>query len=104
RNDAQRMVQAAVDTFGGIDVIVNVAGVLRVAPALELTDAQWDETFAVNVKGVFLGAQVAARVMVKQGRGGNIVNIASTAAVVPRIDQAAYCSSKAAVAHLTRCL
>jgi 2,3-dihydro-2,3-dihydroxybenzoate dehydrogenase len=104
RADAQRMAQEAVSRFGGLDVVVNVAGVLRVGPVLELTDAQWDETYAVNVKGVFLGAQEAARVMVQRGSGGNIVNIASNAAVVPRIDQAAYCSSKAAVAHLTRCL
>lgn len=102
RSGAQQMVQRAVETYGRLDVLVNVAGVLRVAPVLELTDQQWDETFAVNTKGVFHCSQEAARLMVAQ-RAGNIVNIASNAAVVPRVDQAAYCASKAAVAHLTRC-
>jgi 2,3-dihydro-2,3-dihydroxybenzoate dehydrogenase len=102
RADAQALVAQTVDRLGRIDILVNVAGILRVAPVLELTDEQWDDTFAVNTKGVFLCSQEAARIMVGQG-GGNIVNIASNAAVVPRIDQAAYCASKAAVAHLTRC-
>jgi 2,3-dihydro-2,3-dihydroxybenzoate dehydrogenase len=103
REGARGMVQVAADTFGGLDILVNVAGVLRVGPLLELTDEQWDETMDVNVKSVFMGSQEAARVMIRRG-GGNIVNIASSAAVVPRIDQAIYGTSKAAVAHLTRCL
>jgi 2,3-dihydro-2,3-dihydroxybenzoate dehydrogenase len=102
RADAKALVAQSVERLGRLDILVNVAGILRVAPVLELTDEQWDDTFAVNTRGVFLCAQEAARVMVGQG-GGNIVNIASNAAVVPRIDQAAYCASKAAVAHLTRC-
>jgi 2,3-dihydro-2,3-dihydroxybenzoate dehydrogenase len=102
REDAGRLVAGTVEAYGRLDILVNVAGVLRVGPVLELTDRQWDETFDVNVKGVFLCSQEAGRVMAGQGAGA-IVNIASNAAVVPRIDQAIYCASKAAVAHLTRC-
>lgn len=102
RADARQLAQTALDRYGQLDTLVNVAGILRAAPVLELTDEQWDETFAVNAKGVFLCSQEAGRLMVAQGNG-NIVNIASSAAVVPRIDQAVYCASKAAVAHLTRC-
>ena len=102
RPSVQSMVAAVRAAFGGVDILVNVAGILRVGPVLELTDEQWDDTFAVNAKGVFLCSQEAGKVMVERG-GGAIVNIASNAALVPRIDQGAYCASKAAVAHLTRC-
>src|SRR5262245_35773643 len=54
RPSVQAMVAAAREAFGGVDILVNVAGILRVAPVLELTDEQWDDTFAVNTKGVFL--------------------------------------------------
>src|SRR5262249_12571501 len=81
REDARRMMQASLDATGRVDVLVNVAGILRVANVLELSDEQWDETFAVNVKGVFLCSQEAARIMAGQ-RSGAIVSIASTAAVV----------------------
>jgi len=76
---AQAMVDAAVDQFGGLDVLVNNAGVARIIPFLETTNADWDFIFDVNCKGVLWCSQAAARRMIEQGRGGKIINLASQA-------------------------
>lgn len=73
------MVSAVVRDLGGIDIVVNNAGILSVEPFLEMKEATWDQVLAVNLKGQFLVAQAAARQMVSQGTGGRIINIASIA-------------------------
>jgi 2,3-dihydro-2,3-dihydroxybenzoate dehydrogenase len=103
--DAQQvrtLVSDTVERFGRLDVLVNAAGILHVAPFLEQTEAEWDESLRVNAKGTFLCGQAAAARMVAQTEGGRIINVASNAARVPRMHNAAYCASKAAVLHLTR--
>ncbi len=100
-------VEAAVDgaerTLGPITTLVNVAGILRPAPVLELSDEDWQRTLAVNATGVFVTARAVARRMVAR-RAGAIVTVASNAAGVPRTRMAAYAASKAAAVQFTLCL
>jgi 2,3-dihydro-2,3-dihydroxybenzoate dehydrogenase len=91
------------DELGSIGILVNAAGVLHTGKVVELSDRQWDDTFAVNTAGVFHMSRAVARRMIGRGRGA-IVTVASNAAGVPRTDMAAYAASKAASAHFTRCL
>jgi D-threitol dehydrogenase (NAD+) len=86
-----------------IDILVNSAGIVRLAPAEELSVADWDATMNVNVRGTFLMCQQAGAMMLAAGRG-RIVNLASQAATVALDQHAAYCASKAAVLGLTRVL
>lgn len=90
--------------LGRLDAWVNVAGVMRPARVLDLTEGELDEVMAVNFKGVFLGAKAAARRMVDAGTGGSIVNVASAIIDGPQPKMAAYGASKAAVSHLSRTL
>jgi 3-oxoacyl-[acyl-carrier protein] reductase len=92
----------AIQLLGGVDVLVNNAGILRMAPLLEMTVDSWDETFAVNVRAMFLTTQVVARRMVADGRGGVVVNMASMGGKLGSPNQAHYAASKAAVISLTR--
>ncbi|MFP2906625.1 2,3-dihydro-2,3-dihydroxybenzoate dehydrogenase [Pyxidicoccus sp. 3LFB2] len=88
---------------GPIDILVNVAGILRMAPTVSLTDADWAATFAVNTHGVFHVSRAVARRMVPR-RSGVIVTVGSNASTVPRMQMAAYAASKAASNMFTRCL
>ena len=96
-------VNQVVSDFGRLDILVNNAGVRVRRPALEVTEADWDEVIDTNLKGVFFCAQAAAKIMIGQG-GGRIINISSQLALVAREDRVAYCSSKAGVANMTRAL
>ena len=87
-------------TIGPIDILVNNAGVWRHTPVLEVEESEWDEVFAVNVKGTLFCTQAVAPEMVRR-RSGKIVNIASVAGFAGTADWSAYCASKAAVISLT---
>ncbi len=98
------MVQRAVEAFGRIDILVNNAGIGRRAPAAEMTETQWDEVLAVDLKGAFLCAQAVGRIMIRQG-GGRIINIASIAAQVGvTTGNANYAAAKGGLVALTRTL
>jgi 3-oxoacyl-[acyl-carrier protein] reductase len=99
---AVSMMQAAIADLGGVDVLVNNAGILRFAPLLDITVDDWDMTFDVNVRAMLLTTQVAARSMIAAGHGGTIVNMASMGGKVGSPNQAHYAASKAAVISLTR--
>lgn len=106
RADADRMVQAAVDRWGHLDIVVNNAGITgsRQAMLAHLTpDEEWDRVMAVNVNGIFRVASAAIRQMLTQD-GGTIINIASVAGFVPFPARAAYDTSKGAVIAFTRAL
>lgn len=98
-----RHIQAIEQNLGAIAGLVNVAGILRCKPAIALTDADWERTFAVNATGVFNVSRSVAKEMIPR-RSGAIVTVGSNAAAVPRQQMAAYAASKAAAAHFTRCL
>lgn len=104
KEQVEAMVAAAVQHFGGIDILVNNAGVETLIPFLDLPEAEWDRVLAVNLKGPFLCTQAAAREMVKAGRGGKVVNIASINSAVALVGQAHYVSSKGGLLLLTKSL
>jgi 2,3-dihydro-2,3-dihydroxybenzoate dehydrogenase len=89
--------------LGPIGILANVAGVLRVGPAVSLSDEDWAATFAVNTHGVFHVSRAVARRMVPR-QSGAIVTVGSNAAGVPRMQMAAYAASKAASTMFTKCL
>src|SRR5436190_11097373 len=91
-----RLVAQTVEQFGKLDVMVANAGIIQVQPILDLTAADWDRTFAVNTRGVFLCFQAAARQIVAQGQGGRLLATASIAAKRGSPFQAHYQASKAA--------
>ena len=89
--------------LGGVDVLVNAAGVITRASALDTTDDEWHRQFAVNVDGTFFLSRAVTRLMVASG-GGAIVNIASMWGTVGGTGHAAYCAAKGAVVQLTRAM
>ncbi|TDT33469.1 GolD/DthD family dehydrogenase [Naumannella halotolerans] len=97
------VVARVVAEHGRLDIVVNSAGVARLADAAELGEDDWDLTLDVNLKGTFFVCQAAAPQMIEQG-GGRIINLASQAASVALAGHAAYCASKAGVNGLTRVL
>ena len=96
-------VDAAVGHFGRLDILVNNAGIAPGNRAEEVREEDLDATLAVNLKGTFLASQAAGRVMIRQG-SGKIINIGSQAGTVALPGESVYCMTKAAIAHLTRCL
>jgi rhamnulose-1-phosphate aldolase/alcohol dehydrogenase len=95
---------AAVEAFGGVDLVVSNAGVASSAPIEETTLAEWERNHAILGTGYFLVARAAFAVLRAQGRGGSIVFVASKNALVAGKSAAAYSSAKAAELHLARCL
>ena len=96
--------QAAALAFGGVDIVVNNAGISISQSLTDHSEENWDKLYDILVKGQFLVSQAGVRVMQKQGFGGDIVNIVSKNAVVAGPNNAGYGSAKAAQAHLTRLL
>ncbi len=96
-------IDATVERFGRLDILVNNAGIAPENPAEDVTEADFDATLAVNLKGTFFASQAAGRVMIRQGYG-RIVNLGSQAGAIALPGESVYCMTKAAIAHLTRCL
>jgi NAD(P)-dependent dehydrogenase (short-subunit alcohol dehydrogenase family) len=101
-DEVERLVDDAARFLGRIDVLINNAGIARKAWFLELDVDEWDATIAVNLRGMFLVARAVARRMVGDGRGGAIVNMASTNALGGEEEFAHYNASKGGVLQLTR--
>jgi NAD(P)-dependent dehydrogenase (short-subunit alcohol dehydrogenase family) len=98
------MVDRVVETYGTIDFALNIAGIVNFYPVHEAPPDEWKKVLDVNLFGVFLCAQAAAKIMVDQKKKGSIVNMASMSAHIINVPQrtSSYCTSKAAVVHLTK--
>ena len=98
------LAQVAAEAFGGLDVLVNNAGISHPQPVLQTDPALFDNTIAVNLRAPALLASAVGAVMVEQGSGGSIVTVASAAALTPLPDHYAYCASKAGLVMATKVL
>jgi NAD(P)-dependent dehydrogenase (short-subunit alcohol dehydrogenase family) len=96
-------VQAGLKHFKHIDILVNNAGIGAPNPAERVTEKDFDDTLNVNLKGTFFTSQAVGKIMIKQKRG-RIINICSQAGFVALPTESVYCMTKAAIAHLTKCL
>ena len=100
--EVEAAVEAAVGAYGRLDILVANAGIVHAADFLDLEEADFDRVLAVNLKGIFLVGQAAARRMVKQGGGGAIVNMSSVNAVMAIPNQVPYVVSKGGINQLTK--
>jgi glucose 1-dehydrogenase len=100
--DLQKLVDAAVRSFGRLDIMVNNAGVETRTSVLDTTEAQYEKVLSINLKSAFFGTQIAAKQMIKQGGGGRIINITSVHEDWPMPGNTAYCLSKGGMRMLTR--
>ena len=101
-DDLRKLVGAAVEAFGRVDIMVNNAGVETRTSVLDTTEAQYEKVLAINLKSAFFGTQLAAQQMIKQGGGGRIINITSVHEDWPMPGNTAYCVSKGGMRMLTR--
>jgi len=104
RVGAREAITALDEQWGPIDLLCNNAGVNIPQPAIDVDDSSWDTVMDTNVTGPFVVTQALARRWIAQGRQGVVVNVSSQAGTVAIAERAAYCSSKAAISHLTRVL
>jgi 3-oxoacyl-[acyl-carrier protein] reductase len=101
REDADRLVEAAREGFGRIDVLVNNAGMTRDQLLVRMKDDDWDQVLDTNLRGVFLMTRAVGKVMMRQ-RSGRIINISSTAGIMGNAGQVNYSAAKAGVIGLTK--
>lgn len=102
---SRRAVDRTVEIFGKLDILVNNAGVATVDPAEKVDEQEWERVIGVNLKGLFFMSQAAARAMIRQGKGGRIINIGSIFGITgSEIGASVYHASKGGVMILTRAL
>jgi meso-butanediol dehydrogenase / (S,S)-butanediol dehydrogenase / diacetyl reductase len=100
----ERIVGDTIERLGGLDILINNAGILYTANALDTSDEQWLDTMAVNVNALFYLSRAAVRHMKVAGNKGAIVNVASEWGLNGEANHVAYCASKGAVIQITRCM
>jgi glucose 1-dehydrogenase len=100
--DLQKLVDAAVNKYGHLDVMVNNVGIETRTSVLDTTEDQYDAVMHINLKSAFFGTQLAAQQMIKQGKGGRIINVTSVHEDWPMPGNTAYCLSKGGMRMLTR--
>lgn len=101
REEVEALVAKAVERFGGLDVMVNNAGICPIVPFLDVTEETYDRVLAVNLKGAFFSTQAAGRRMIAQGRGGVIVNMSSINSGLANPSVAPYAISKGGMNQVT---
>ena len=101
-DDLHRLIQAAVDTYGRLDVLVNNAGIETRTSLLDTSEVDFEKVISVNMKSAFFGSQAAAKQFIKQGGGGLIINVSSVHEDWPMPGNIAYCVSKGGIRMLTR--
>ncbi len=104
RAEIEGMFKALIDRWGGIDMLVNNAADRPVVKVVDMTDDVWDRNMDTKLKGAYICSQLAARQMIKQGRGGKIVCVSSGSWKVAREAAAAYCASNAGMVMFANCL
>lgn len=97
-------IQIVKEHFGKIDILVNCAGIVLLDDAENISDAYWQKTIDINLTGSFKMCQKVGNVMIEQGNGGKIINLASQAAIIALDNHVAYCASKAAILAMTKVL
>lgn len=100
--EIEALVKKTVDTFGGLDIMVNNAGVAVTKFTVDMTEDDYNKVMDSNLKSVYFGCQAAAKVMIEKGRGGSIINMASIGALKGSKALTTYGASKAAVTNLTK--
>jgi len=103
KDEIDRIIEDTVARFGGLNVLLNNAGVLHIGTAEQITEEQWDETFNINVRAVWLLARAVLPQMRRAG-GGSIINMASVLGINGARNRASYAPSKGAVVLLTKCM
>lgn len=103
-SDIEKAINFSKKIFGGIDILINNAGIFPFMPALEVTESFWDRLMEINLKGAFFFAQKTAKTMVEKGKHGRIINIASIDAYHPTGNLAHYDASKGGLVMLTKSL
>lgn len=101
--EVRQLIQFAIDTYGGVDLLVNSAGVQRYGDVVETSEEIWDEVMDINVKGMFLSSKFVIPEMRKRG-GGAIVNVSSVQAFASQTGVVAYTASKGAINAMTRAI
>ncbi|HEY4333203.1 MAG TPA: SDR family NAD(P)-dependent oxidoreductase, partial [Ilumatobacteraceae bacterium] len=101
KEQVDALVAAAVAAFGGVDIMVNNAGIAMMQDFLDITEADYEAVLAVNLKGPFLGVQAAGRQMIAQGRGGVIINMSSINSRLSNPRVTTYAISKGGLNQLT---
>lgn len=102
-DEVEAMVAKTVEAFGGLNILANNAGILGRKALAEMEESEWERMYFINVKGPFLCAKAAIPYL-KQRDKSKIVNIASVAAIIPRMNQTHYCGSKAALIQMSKVL
>ncbi|KSV16456.1 short-chain dehydrogenase [Dehalococcoides mccartyi] len=103
-SDAQKVVDATIKEFGDLNIMVNNAGIYRFMPAIDMTEAMWDKTLGINLKGLMFFSQAAAKAMIAAKHGGKIINIASIDGFRPTGNLSHYDASKGGVIMLTKAM
>lgn len=103
RASVERVVKQVTEAFGKVEILVNSAGIVALAPASELSEVDWQRTIDINLTGTFRMCQVFGKVMMQAG-SGSVINMASQAATVAIDEHVAYCASKFGVVGLTKTL
>jgi 2-deoxy-D-gluconate 3-dehydrogenase len=104
RRVSDRLVDDVIDAFGRLDILVNNAGTIRRSPAVEYSDADWDHVIETNLTSAFRLARAAGRHMIRSGRGGKIINVASLLSFQGGITVPAYAAAKGGLAQITKAL
>jgi 3-oxoacyl-[acyl-carrier protein] reductase len=101
-NDVNKMMNSVVTEYGCVDILINNAGILDDAQLVKMTEETWDRVININLKGIFLCGQAAAKVMIEKENGGVILNTSSVVGLYGNFGQSNYVASKAGVIGMTK--
>ena len=100
--EVNKMMDNVVEKYGGVDILINNAGILADARLVKMTEEKWDRVININLKGIFLCGQAAAKIMIEKGNGGVILNTSSVVGIYGNFGQSNYVASKAGVIGMTK--